>query len=64
MFVRLSSLALSALLIGGCAVNHSPVLGSGNISYGDPKAVELVTNEFGSTDLQMIAESIDRKSVV
>lgn len=27
-------------------------------NYGDAKAVELVTNEFGSTDLQMIAEKM------
>ncbi|MBC3918382.1 penicillin-binding protein activator LpoB [Undibacterium sp. CY18W] len=27
-------------------------------SYGDNKAVETVTNEFGSTDLQMIAEKM------
>lgn len=27
-------------------------------SYGDSKAVETVTNEFGSTDLQMIAEKM------
>jgi uncharacterized protein (TIGR02722 family) len=60
MFLRVSFLTLAALLIGGCAENRSPVLGSGNISYGDPKAVELVTNEFGSTDLQMIAESMTR----
>ncbi|MDE2430986.1 MAG: penicillin-binding protein activator LpoB [Burkholderiales bacterium] len=28
------------------------------VSYGDSKAVETVTNEFGSTDLQMIAEKM------
>jgi PBP1b-binding outer membrane lipoprotein LpoB len=27
-------------------------------NYGDAKGVELVTNEFGSTDLQMIAEKM------
>ena len=27
-------------------------------SYGDSKSVETVTNEFGSTDLQMIAEKM------
>ena len=59
MFVRISSIALAALLVSGCA-NNSPVLGNKNISYGDTKAVETVTNEFGSTDLQMIAESMTR----
>ncbi len=28
------------------------------VNYGDAKSVELVTNEFGSTDLQMIAEKM------
>lgn len=28
------------------------------VSYGDAKSVELVTNEFGSTDLQMMAEKM------
>jgi hypothetical protein len=28
------------------------------VNYGDAKAVELVTNEFGSTDLQMMAEKM------
>jgi uncharacterized protein (TIGR02722 family) len=59
MFARFSILAVVAALASGCA-NTSPVLGGKNISYGDTKAVELVTNEFGSTDLQMIAESMTR----
>ncbi|PRW95595.1 penicillin-binding protein activator LpoB, partial [Pseudomonas fragi] len=59
MFARFSMLAVVALLASGCS-NTSPVLGSKNISYGDTKAVETVTNEFGSTDLQMIAESMTR----
>lgn len=59
MFARFSFIAVIALLASGCA-NTSPTLGSKNISYGDTKAVETVTNEFGSTDLQMIAESMTR----
>ncbi len=59
-FARLSLVAAFALLASGCASTSSPVLGGGNIGYGDSKAVELVTNEFGSTDLQMIAESMTR----
>ncbi|AAZ98467.1 putative lipoprotein [Thiobacillus denitrificans ATCC 25259] len=46
-------------LLGGCASTGSPVVG-GNVQYGDSKAVETVTNEFGSTDLQTIAESMTR----
>lgn len=60
LLARLSFVAAFALLASGCASTASPVLGGGNISYGDSKAVELVTNEFGSTDLQMIAESMTR----
>lgn len=49
-----------ALLITSCATTtSSPVVG-GNVSYGDSKAVEAVTNEFGSTDLQTIAEAMAR----
>ncbi|MBC3412758.1 penicillin-binding protein activator LpoB [Pseudomonas sp. SWRI51] len=59
MFARISLAALAIALVSGCST-PSPVLGGKNISYGDNKAVELVTNEFGSTDLQMIAESMTR----
>jgi len=49
------------VLIGlsGCATT-SPEVSSGNVQYGDSKAVESVTNEFGSTDLQTIAETMAR----
>lgn len=59
MFARISLAAIAIALVSGCST-PSPVLGGKNISYGDNKAVELVTNEFGSTDLQMIAESMTR----
>lgn len=59
MFARLSLAAVAIALVSGCSA-PSPVLGGKNISYGDSKAVELITNEFGSTDLQMIAESMTR----
>jgi uncharacterized protein (TIGR02722 family) len=51
---RTAALALlaAALLAGGCAKEQ--------VRYGDPKGVETVTNQFGSTDLQMIAESMTR----
>lgn len=48
-----------AATLGGCASTGSPVVG-GNVQYGDSKAVETVTNQFGSTDLQTIAESMAR----
>jgi uncharacterized protein (TIGR02722 family) len=59
MFVRFSIIAAIALLASGCASNP-PTLGSKNTSYGDTKAVETITNEFSSTDLQIIAESMTR----
>lgn len=63
-FTSLSPLLLSltaavALGLGGCATT-SPEVSSGPVKYGDSKAVETVTNEFGSTDLQTIAESMAR----
>ena len=45
-------LMFAALLIAGCAKD--------TVRYGDAKGVETVTNQFGSTDLQMIAESMTR----
>jgi uncharacterized protein (TIGR02722 family) len=51
---RLALLPLLALLAlaAGCATDKT--------RYGDARGVETVTNEFGSTDLQMIAESMTR----
>jgi penicillin-binding protein activator len=42
----------AAALLGGCAAEKTV--------YGDARGVETVTNQFGSTDLQMIAESMAR----
>ncbi len=50
------ALSTTVLLIG-CA-NQTPNLQSGNVAYGDSQAVETLTNEFGSTDLQSIAQSM------
>ena len=49
---KFALLAALAALAAGCA---QPVT-----RYGDAKGVETVTNEFGSTDLQSIAESMAR----
>ena len=40
------------VLVGGCAKDQT--------RYGDARSVETVTNQFGSTDLQLIAESMAR----
>jgi penicillin-binding protein activator len=55
------TLAFSAIaVLAGCAntVSSPVVRFERDVSYGDSKAVELVTNEFGSTDLQLIAEKM------
>lgn len=48
------------LVIAGCADNSPMVTSERNVSYGDPDAVEVVNIDFGSTDLQMIAEKMTR----
>lgn len=54
------SITIVTLLLSGCA----PKGGAGmvgydsNVKYGDAKAVETVTADFGSTDLQSTAESL------
>jgi len=60
-----SPLALCALLgatlvLTGCpaTLSQPTVRFARQVNYGDSKAVETVTNEFGSTDLQMIAEKM------
>ena len=47
-----TALVGTVLGISGCAKD--------TVRYGDPRGVETVTNEFGSTDLQLIAESMTR----
>lgn len=64
---KILAATLSSLILGGCptpaplgpAPMSQPVVQfSRQVSYGDTKAVETVTNEFGSTDLQMITEKM------
>lgn len=50
--VVLLPMLVGALLVAGCAKEK--------VRYGDAKSVETVTNQFGSSDLQMIAESMTR----
>jgi len=42
----------AAALMGGCAKEQT--------RYGDARGVETMTNQFGSTDLQLMAESMAR----
>src|SRR5436190_10847957 len=46
------ALIAAVAFIAGCAQEKT--------TYGDARGVETVTNQFGSTDLQMIAESMAR----
>ena len=46
------AILIAAALAAGCAKEKT--------TYGDARGVETVTNEFGSTDLQLIAESMAR----
>jgi penicillin-binding protein activator len=61
MFARLIALPVGVsclLLASACTVSSPVVRLTRAVNYGDEKGVELVTNEFGSTDLQMIAEKM------
>jgi PBP1b-binding outer membrane lipoprotein LpoB len=48
----------AAILLSGCA--NRPLLSTPSVRYGDAKAIETVTADFGSTDLQQIAEKMAR----
>ena len=52
MNARLLVVLAAAALLAGCAKEQT--------RYGDAKGVETLTNEFGSTDLQLMAESMAR----
>ena len=54
----LKVVAIVGLLSGCATATRSPSISSGNVAYGDSSAVETLTNEFGSTDLQSIAETM------
>ncbi|ESK41304.1 hypothetical protein P256_00294 [Acinetobacter nectaris CIP 110549] len=46
-----AGVVIGTALLGGCAT-------TGNVSYGDAQSVETLTKDFGSTDLQMIANKM------
>jgi len=50
--IALAVAVAAAMLAAGCAGDKT--------RYGDARGVETLTNEFGSTDLQMMAESMAR----
>lgn len=53
------TLGTVALIMTGCATGGAGMVGSGsNVKYGDAKAAETVTADFGSSDLQSTAETL------
>ena len=54
--------ALLLAALAGCQTT-SPTTGSGDVTYGDAKAVETVTTDLGSTDIQMIAEKMTQSLI-
>ncbi|MDR1229109.1 MAG: penicillin-binding protein activator LpoB [Azoarcus sp.] len=59
-FCRFSLLpALLALSLSACVTTNSPTTGQGQgVSYGDAKAVETVSTDLGSTDIQTTSEKM------
>ncbi|MDR2092438.1 MAG: penicillin-binding protein activator LpoB [Azoarcus sp.] len=49
--------ALLALSLSACQTLNSPTVGKG-VSYGDSKAVETVSTDLGSTDIQTTSEKM------
>ena len=57
--VRLLGLCVLPVVLAACSGLSQPkVAKESNVSYGDAKAVETTSIEFGSTDLQLIAEKM------
>lgn len=62
--IRFTLLASTLVLaLAGCTTISSPTVGGGNVSYGDAKAVETVTTDLGSTDIQMISEKMTQSLI-
>lgn len=59
--IQLLAGALMLALVG-CQTT-SPTTGSSGVSYGDAKAVETVTTDLGSTDIQMTAEKMTQSLI-
>ena len=57
---RRALVALLPLALAACQTTGPVVPSSGNVQYGDAKAVETVTTDYGSTDLQTMAEAMAR----
>lgn len=60
--LNLTTALLASAFLTGCATT-SPTTGGGDVSYGDAKAVETVTTDLGSTDIQMISEKMTQSLI-
>jgi len=50
--------AVLSLSMSACVTTNSPTTGGKGVSYGDSKAVETVSTDLGSTDIQTTAEKM------
>ncbi len=51
------------LALAGCQTTSPTVGGDSGVAYGDSKAVETVTTDLGSTDIQMTAEKMTQSLI-
>ena len=54
---------LLMLALAGCQTTSPTTAGTSGVSYGDAKAVETVTTDLGSTDIQMISEKMTQSLI-
>ncbi len=54
----LLAMLTAAILLSGCA--NRPLLSTPSVRYGDAKAIETVTAEFGTTDQNQKEEKMER----
>ena len=56
--IFLLPLLAGVIFTAACSHDNSPSIGRDHVKYGDPQAVETINIDFGSTDLQMLAEKM------
>jgi uncharacterized protein (TIGR02722 family) len=59
----LAMCGLGSVALTGCNTTSPTVGGGGDVAYGDAKAVETVTTDLGSTDIQMTAEKMTQSMI-
>jgi penicillin-binding protein activator len=62
--IALLACGIAPVLLAGCVTTSSPTTGGDSgVSYGDAKAVETVTTDLGSTDVQIVAETMTQSLI-